>query len=1006
MQSKGLIKFSAILLTIACLYSLSFSWIAKHVENNAKEYAKGNVEKERIYLDSVSNIPVFSSISYITYKYANDRKIPLGLDLKGGMNVAMEISLGEMVRNLSNNSTDANFNAALRNTEARIKTGGQNDYIATFGDEFKKVSPNGKLAPLFATKENSANIKINASNAEVLIYLNTEAQSAIERSFNILRTRIDKFGVTQPNITKQEGTNRILIELPGVSEPERVRKLLSGSAKLEFWETYDNSEIYPLLENVNKIIAATNSVSDTTKKTGAPEAIKQDTSKSKLASLGKKDTTNKDSSGLAKQNQAQLAKQNPLFAILNPATFQTKDGQSSLRPGPTVGYAQQKDTAKVNQYLSSPSVKSIIPQNVKLVWAVKPIDPDSKVFELYALKSSGIDNGPALEGDVISDARSDYDQQGNPEVVMVMNGDGAQVWKRITLAASGSPENKEDNKSVAIVLDDVVYSAPTVQNEIPNGISSISGNFTIEDTKDLANVLKAGRLPAPARIVSEYIVGPSLGVESINQGLTSTIIGVIAILLFMALYYNRAGWVANVALIANLFFLMGVLASLGAVLTLPGIAGIVLALGMSVDANVLIYERIREEMADGKSMRIAIAEGYKKAMSSILDSNITTFLTGLILYFFGAGPILGFATTLMIGILTSLFAAIFITRLIFEAMLAKEQTISFSIKATQNLFKDSKFDFITGRKKFYILSSVIILAGVISMFTQGFSLGVDFKGGRSYFVEFDKPVEVDNVRSVLFKEFGVAPEVKTFGSSNEVKITTSYEADNNSVEVESLVSQKLNSGLKQISTKYEIKDQQKVGPTIASDIKKSAIYSVIFSIIVIFLYILIRFKNMSFGFAAILALLHDVLILLSIFSIFHKVLPFSLDIDQAFIAAVLTVMGYSINDTVVVFDRVREYIDQHHSKNENLPTVINNALNSTLSRTVITGICVMLVLGIIFIFGGEILRGFSFAMLIGVIFGTYSSLFVATPFVVEFIKDKGKVNLEQEVPKKVSVLRS
>ena len=738
-----------------------------------------------------------------------------------------------------------------------------------------------------------------------------------------------------------------------------------------------------MLENVNKILVSANIDVDTASKSISAKA---DTSAgSKLASLGKRDTTKKDSGALAAQSQADMARQNPLFSILSPATYQTENGQPALRPGAVIGFTAQKDTAKVNQYFRSSAVSSIIPQTIKLVWGVKPISADSKVFELYALKSSRPDGSPALEGDVISDARADYDQRGNPEVVMVMNSEGAREWRSLTAAASADANSK---KSVAIVLDNVVYSAPTVQGEIPNGISSISGNFKVEDTQDLSNILKAGRLPAPAKIVSSYEVGPSLGLESINKGLISTIAGVFVILIFMALYYSKAGWVANIALLVNLFFLMGVLASLGAVLTLPGIAGIVLSLGMSVDANVLIYERIREELAEGKSTRLAIAEGYRKAMSSILDSNITTFLTGVILYIFGSGPIVGFATTLMIGIVTSLFAAIFISRLVFEWMLNKQMPISFSIKATQNLFKDSKFDFITGRRRFYIFSSIIIIAGLISMFTRGFGLGVDFKGGRSYFVEFDKPVQTDAVRSILLDEFGAAPEVKTFGSANEVRITTSYLIDENTADATDQVLAKLNTGLKKINPNYEIKDAQTVSPTIANDIKISAIYSVIFAIIVIFLYILIRFRKWQFGVSAIIALLHDVLILLSIFSLLNGLLPFSLDLDQAFIAAILTVMGYSINDTVVVFDRVREYIGQHHTKDENLPTVINNALNSTLSRTVITGVCTIAVLIIIFIFGGEILRGFSFAMLIGVIFGTYSSLFVATPFVVEFITEK------------------
>ncbi|MFZ4100821.1 MAG: protein translocase subunit SecD, partial [Sphingobacterium thalpophilum] len=600
MQGKGLVKFAAIALTIACLYSLSFTWIANKVEKDAKEFAKGDATKEKIYLDSVASLPVYGSIDYITYQYAKEREIPLGLDLKGGMNVTMEISLSEMVRNLANNSTDANFNAAIRNAEAAMATG-ETDFIGAFGKEFEKISPNTNLSPLFATKENSANLKIDASNQDVLNFLRKSADGAIDLSFNILRTRIDKFGVTSPNIQKQQGTNRILIELPGVTDPDRVRKLLQGSAKLEFWETYENTEIFGLLQNVNSILASTVKSTDTS----SASAV-QDTSKSKLAALGKKDSSAVDSAALLSKVQAEQAKQNPLFSILNPATYQGQDGQSNLRPGPVVGYAALKDTAKVNSYLSSAAVKAVIPQNIRLYWGVKAISEESKVFELYALKTSNLGGGPALEGDVISDARSDYDQKGNPEVVMVMNADGGRTWRSITAAASADPNNK---KSVAIVLDNLVYSAPTVQGEIPNGISSISGTFKVEDTQDLANVLKAGRLPAPAKIVSDYVVGPSLGAASISAGLVSTIAGIIFILLFMSMYYSTAGLVANIALLVNLFFLMGVLASLGAVLTLPGIAGIVLSLGMSVDANVLIYERIREELSAGKSARLAITEG-------------------------------------------------------------------------------------------------------------------------------------------------------------------------------------------------------------------------------------------------------------------------------------------------------------------------------------------------------------------------------------------------------------
>lgn len=988
MQGKGLIKFVAIALTIGCLYSLSFTWVAKKVENDAREYAQGDPSKEKAYLDSMATTPVFDFLPF-TYNYVKEREIPLGLDLKGGMNVTMEISLTELVRNLANKNPDQSFNTALRNAEERAKSS-QTDFITLFGQEFEKLNPNGKLATYFATRENAAWIKPNASNEDVLTFLRNESESAIDRSFNVLRTRIDKFGVTSPNIQKQEGTNRILIELPGVSDQQRVRKLLQGSAKLEFWETYDNMEIYQVLQNVDQTLATVLKPADSAKTTAATPAP----GGGKLANLGaKKDSLGKDTSKTL--SPAELAKSNPLFAVLQPALYRGENGQPAIAPGSVVGYAAQKDTAKVNAYLSHPSIKSLIPQNVKFAWGVKPFNEKTNAFELHALKATGPDGSAALAGDVITDARADVGQDGRPQVEMAMNGDGARAWRQITNLAAGDPRNENDNKSIAIVLDNYVYSAPRVNEEIPNGTSQISGNFTSSDTKDLANVLKAGRLPAPAKIVSEYVVGPSLGAESIQKGLISTLIGIAVILLFMAMYYNKAGWVANVALVVNLFFLMGVLASLGAVLTLPGIAGIVLSLGMSVDANVLIYERVREELSTGKGLRTAIAEGFTKAMSSILDSNITTFLTGVVLYVFGSGPIVGFATTLMIGIVTSLFAAIFITRLIFEWMLKRDKPISFSIKATQNLFKDSKFDFIAGRRKFYLLSGIIIVAGLISMFTRGFSLGVDFKGGRTYFVAFDKEVNTNDVRSVLLDEFGIAPEVKTIGlTQNEVKITTSYKIDDNTEGVDTEVSNKLNTGLSKISPNYEIKDAQKVGPTIAHDIKISAIYSVIFTILIIFVYILIRFRRWQFGISAIIALLHDVLVLLSIFSLLNGFVPFSLDIDQAFIAAVLTVMGYSINDTVVVFDRVREYINERNTKNEALPIVINNALNSTLSRTVVTGICTIAVLLVIFLFGGEILRGFSFAMLIGVIFGTYSSLFVATPFVVEMIKDKVDVKPE------------
>lgn len=980
MQQKGIIKFAAIVLTLLCLYALSFTFVTNKVENDAREYANGDPVKEKRYLDSISNQPVYPVFGH-TYQYVKQKEIPLGLDLKGGMNVTMEIELSALVKSLANNPSDDTFNQALKNAEGRLSSS-QDGLVALFVAEYEKLNPSGKLATFFATKENSTEIKLNATNAEVKTFLDKQANSAVERSFNILRTRIDKFGVTQPNIQLQDGSNRILVELPGVTDKERVRKLLQGSAKLEFYETYDNQEIFPLLQNINNILAAKQPKEAT--KTVAKDSSTTTTADKPALLSAKKDSTTKDSA-----NVDALAKSNPLFAVLSPATFQGQNGQQGLRPGPTVGYAAQSDTAKINAIFAQEDIKAVIPSNLKLLWGVKSMTPENKIFELYAIKPTGINGEPALGGDVISNAREDFDQRGNPEVVMVMKTDGAREWKRITAAAAGSPQSEEDNKSVAIVLDNSVYTAPRVSGEIPNGISSISGNFTVDETKDLANVLKAGKLPAPAKIVQEAIVGPSLGAAAISSGLTSAIVGLVVVLIFMMFYYNRAGTVANIAVFTNVFFLMGVLASLGAVLTLPGIAGIVLTLGMAVDANVLIYERIREELNLGKSLRLAVADGYKHAMPSILDSQITTLITGIILYVFGSGPIQGFATTLMIGIITSLFSAILISRLIFEWMLKKEMPIKFSNPWSDHTFKNANFAFVKKRKIFYAISGIFITLGIISIIVRGFSLGVDFKGGRTYVVKFEKPVTTEDVRVAINETFGVASEVKTFGTDDQVRITTPYMIESQADNADQLVEAKLKEGLAKVQGNTgKIESSQKVGPTIANDIKISAIYSVLLSIVAIALYIFIRFRKWSYSAGALVALTHDVLLVLSFFSLFNGILPFSLDIDQAFIAAILTVIGYSINDTVVVFDRVREYLDTHHAKTGKMSLVINDAINSTLSRTVITALTVIFVLAVLFVFGGEVIRGFSFALLIGVIFGTYSSICVATPVVVDLIKEK------------------
>ncbi len=1000
MQSKGVIKFFAIVLAIVCVYQLSFTWVVQNVEKNARNYAKGNPEKEKSYLDSISTQPVYPVFNH-TYQYCKEKELALGLDLKGGMNVTMQISLAELVKSLSDNNTDQAFNHALANAEVESKTS-QQDYITLFVNEYEKLNPNGKLAAIFSTKESQNRIKFDASNSDVKRYLQDEAKSAVDRSFNILRTRIDKFGVTAPNIQLQSGSNRILIELPGISEAntDRVRKLLQGSAKLEFYETFDNAEIVNLLGNINNILAAKAKIAaapakDTTVKTASAKTDTAAAGGSLLNKVAKSKQADTSSKNLKSGNPAlnsPLLNQN----MLRPNVYASQGGGIQAAPGSIVGFAAVGDTIKVNKMLSNADVKAVMPQNLKFMWGVKPMplnDDYTRRFndkiprvELYAIKLSGADGGPVLAGDVIADARNDYDQKGSPEVQMTMNTEGAAKWRTVTAAAAADPNNK---KAIAIVLDNSVYSAPTVQNEISGGVSSISGSFTVDDTKDLANVLKAGRLPAPARIVEEAIVGPSLGQEAINAGILSCVIGFLVVLVFMILYYNRAGTVAVVAVFINVFFLFGVLASLGAVLTLPGLAGIVLTLGIAVDANVLIYERVREELAHGKSVRIAVADGFKHAMPSILDSNTTTFLTGVILYIFGSGPILGFATTLLIGIITSLFCSLLISRLIFEWMLEKGWDIDFSRPWSANTFKNAHYTFVKNRFKFYAFSGLFILAGLISIFTRGFSYGVDFKGGRTYVVRFEKPVDAQQVRDVLDKTYHLTTEVKTFGTTNpQLRITTTYLVDDNSPTADTKAENKLKEGLKQINNPSQVMSQQKVGPTIANDIKTSAVYSVIFAILVISFYILIRFRRWQFSLGALIATAHDALLVLSFFSLFNGILPFSLDIDQNFIAAILLVIGYSINDTVVVFDRIREFLNLHHTKADDQKVVINDAINSTLSRTIITALTVIFVLIVLFIFGGEVIRGFSFALLIGVCFGTYSSICVATPVIVDFGRKK------------------
>ncbi len=996
MQGKGAIRFFAIALAVASLYSLSFTYFANRVENKALEYSNGDPTKYKAYLDSMQTETAYNlGVKKYTYQECKALSLNLGLDLKGGMNVTMEITLGELVKSLSGNNPDATFNKALEMATEKQKTS-QKDFITLFGESFSEIDKNAKLAAIFATQANKNSVKFDATNEEVIKFLKIEAESAVNRSFNILRSRIDKFGVTQPNIQLQAGTNRVLIELPGVDDAARVRKLLQGTASLEFWEAYDNRFTYKYFEQFNKVIAAKQAINkgkkDTTVTVANDSTVTDSTKKESLALLDKigtgKDSTKNPADTTADAKLQKTRSENPLFAIAQIPLFQNEQGQQMVAPGPIVAYVQLKDTAKLAGYLRMAEVRAITPSSLRFLWSAKPRKDSKNVFELYAIKLSGRGGQAPLDGTAISDARSDVGQDGSSEVIMYMKPEGAQIWKRMTAQAAGDPSTKEDNQAIAIVLDNTVQSAPTVQNEIAGGVSNITGNFTSDETKDLSNLLKSGKLPAPARIIEEAIVGPSLGQEAINAGLLSAIVGLIVVLLFMIFYYNSSGLIADIALFANLFFMMGVLASLGAVLTLPGIAGIVLTIGTSVDANVLIYERIREELAEGKSMKLAIADGFRLAMPSILDANITLFLTGLIMALLGSGPILGFATTLIIGIVTSLFAAIFITRLIFEARLALGKEIKFSNPLTKNLFKDSKFDFLKRRRLFYFISTAIIVAGIASIAVKGFNLGVDFKGGRTYVIRFKENVSTEKVRESLKAKFEAAPEVKTFGSFNQVKITTDYLIENNDEVSDRTVETKLKEGLSSFGANTsEIMSSQKIGPTIANDIKTSAFWSIFLSLAVVFVYIVLRFRRWQFGMGAMVATGHDVLILIAIFSIFDGILPFSLSIDQQFIAAALTVMGYSMNDTVVVFDRVREYLNGA-KKGEALGSIINNALNSTLSRTLVTGLSTIMVLIILFIFGGEVIRGFSFAMLIGVIFGTYSSIFVATPIVVDFIRTK------------------
>ncbi|MBL4707665.1 MAG: protein translocase subunit SecDF, partial [Flavobacteriales bacterium] len=982
---------------------------------DAKDYGNGSAELEEEYLDSMASQPVYPLFDF-TYGEVRKNVLNLGLDLKGGMNVTLEVSVADVVKALSSNSKDDVFQAAVVLAKEKQKSN-QDNFVSLFAEAWSETAGDKKLSSIFYTLENKEKIDRNATNEEVIEFIREEADAAFDRTFEVIRTRVNLFGVAQPNIQKLDASDRILVELPGVRDKDRVRQLLQGTAKLEFWETFDNSEVYGYLaeanEKLNLIKGGEEVEKDTTSnETELVEELIEDVvdaveSTDSTIALDSSDiveeesnslldelTEGEDSTGGAASDQSfeDFAKDNPLFAILSPAIYQNDEGNYVPGDGPIVGYVAIKDTAKVNEYLRMPELAGLFPNDLRLLWTAKPFDEDGKFLQLIAIEVKSRDGRAPLEGDVITDAFQDFSQFGGAaEITMKMNSLGAQTWKRLT--------GENIGKSIAIVLDDYVYSFPNVNGEISGGISSISGDFTIEEAKLISNILKAGKLPAPARIVEEAVVGPSLGQEAISSGLLSFIVALIIVLLYMIFYYGKAGIASDIALLANLFFIMGVLASTNIALTLPGIAGIVLTIGIAVDANVLIYERIREELRAGKGARLAVADGYRKAYSSIIDANVTTLLTGIILWFFGTGPVEGFAKTLVIGILTSLFSAIFITRLIFAWRLDNKKTVTVATRMTKDAFTNMKWNFIPKRKTFYVISSIIILGGIASYAVRGLSYGVDFSGGRSYLVRFDESVPTEGVRGVLSGAFEAAPEVKTFGKDNQVKITTSYMIESEAANADSIVEAKLYAGLATYLdgasfadfSENNLMSSQKVGPTIADDIKKSSVLAILFSLIIIFLYILLRFRKWQYGLGAVVAIFHDVLVVLAVFSLLHGIVPFSLDIDQAFIAAILTVVGYSINDTVVVFDRIREYLGSY--KKREMEEVVNDALNSTLSRTINTSLSTFFVLLMIFIFGGEVIRGFAFALLVGVAVGTYSSLCVATPIVVDLSRKtsiKGK----------------
>ena len=991
MQNKGFVKVFAVLLTLVCLFYLSFSFVTRHYNSKAAKYAAGDPVKESAYLDSLSTQKVW--LGY-TLKQCREMEISLGLDLKGGMNVVLELSVADVVRSLSNNNQDENFNKALDLAYADQATS-QKHFIDLFAEEYKKLDSNARLSAIFSTFELKDKITPQSSDAQVISVLKEELQSAIDNSFNVLRTRIDRFGVVSPNIQRLETAGRILVELPGVKEPERVRKLLQGSANLEFWETYELPEIYQQLVAADNVLASILSASESDSTQVAPAAEEKaaeasdaqanvSEADSLLAEIGQETATDTQ----ADQSMEEFAKQHPLFALLQISQY---NGQ--LAPGATVGIAQAKDMEKINEYLNMKQVKEVLPRNLALKWGVKAIDEREQFFELYALKVTNRDGSPALGGDVVTDANADFMQQaGRTEqmVNMVMNAEGAKEWARLTKENIGH--------QIAIVLDEMVYSAPRVNDEITGGRSQITGNFTPEEAKDLANVLKSGKMAASVHIVQEDVVGPSLGQEAINSGVISFVLALILLMLYMCAFYGwLPGLIADGALVLNIFFTMGILASFQAVLTLPGIAGMVLTLGMAVDANVLIYERTKEELRAGKSLSKAIADGYSNAFSAIFDSNLTSIITGIVLFYFGTGPIRGFATTMIIGLFASFLTAVFLTRIVYEALLAKDKLkhLTFTTSLTKDLLTNPKINFLGARKVGYLIPVAIVVLGAISMMTVGLNNGIDFTGGRNYVIRFDKEVKTDEVRSLLDTHLDGSVSVIQIGTPDQVRVSTNYKITDNDPNIDQEIEGKLFEGLQSLLPAGTTVDQfvsdyiqssQKVGPSMADDIKNAAFLAVIFAMFCMAAYILLRFRDVSFSVGAFVSVAATTLCIISFYTLLWKLLPFSMEVDQTFIAAILTIIGYSINDTVVVFDRIRETIAIYPKRDRY--QVINDALNSTLSRTFNTSLTTLVVVLCIFILGGSTIRSFTFAILLGIVIGTYSTLFVATPIAYELQKKK------------------